>query len=219
MRKGRTMKLTNLIWVLALAGLVAGCNSGSPTTNVRPPVTGSGGSNGGGGGGGSTIEPGCDPPLPEDTGACTTADNIAVYEELIYTDDDGVTHTCNEATSAIGSDCILGSSRSVPPIRGCGDEAGVVLACFPNCPADVIADAAACVALCVQTATEQITGSRLSDECAACSGDTVACGAAFCTNVCINDSNAPACIDCRCANDCIEPFDECSGLPPTTTCG
>jgi len=214
------MKLTTLIWVLALAGSVAACNSGSATTNERLPVIpnpGSGGSNGNDGG--STIEPGCDPPLPVDTGACTTPENIAVYEELLYTNDDGLISACNEATSAIGSDCILGSARSVPPIRGCGDEAGVVLACFPNCEDDVIADAAACVTLCVQTATEQIAGASLSDECAACTGATVACGAAFCTNVCINDSNAPACIDCRCANNCIEPFDQCSGLPPTTTCG
>jgi len=210
------MKLTNLIWVLALAGSVAACNSGSPTTNVRPPVTGSGGS---GGGGGSMIEPGCDPPLPEDTGACTTAENIAVYEELIYIDDDGVTQTCNEATSAIGSDCVLGAPGATPPIQGCGAEAANVIFCFPNCPSETIADAAACVALCVQAATEQSTGTPLSDECVACTGTTVACGAAFCTDKCVSDPDAPECIDCRCESDCIEPFDECSGLPPTTTCG
>jgi len=201
------MKLTNLIWVLALAGSVAACNSGSPTTNVRPPVTGTGG---------TTVE-GCS--LTVGSGACVTAENIAVYDELEYTNDDGEFSTCNQASSAIGSDCVLGSARSVPPITGCGAEAGIVLQCFPNCPSDVIQTAAECVALCTQDATEEITGTPLSDECVECTGATVACGAAFCTDVCINDSNAQVCIDCRCANGCVEPFDVCSGLPPTTTCG
>ncbi len=200
------MKLTNLIWVLALAGSVAACNSGSPLTNVRPPQ-----------GGGGTTGDGCD--LTAGIGACVTEENIAVYDALEYRNDDGEFSTCNGASSAIGSDCVLGSARSVPPIPGCGAEAGNVLQCFPNCPADVIESAAACVALCTQDATEEITGMPLSDECVACTGATVACGAAFCTNVCISDSNSQACIDCRCANNCIESFDDCSGLPPTTTCG
>lgn len=212
------MKLTNLIWVLALAGSVAACNSGSPITNERPPVVtppGSGGSNGDGGTGGTTVE-GCG--LTAGSGACVTEGNIAVYENLVYTNGDGEFSTCDDAQGAIGSDCILGSATSVPPIRGCGAEAGVVLGCFPNCPADVIEAAAECVAVCTNSAIEEITGTSLSDECVACTGATVACGAAFCTNVCINDSNAPACIDCRCANNCIQSFDECSGLPSDNEC-
>ncbi len=195
------MKPTNLIWVLALAGSVAACNSGSPLTNVRETV--------------SEVES-CD--LTPGAGACVTAENIAVYKALEYTNDDGEFSTCNRATSAIGSDCVLGAARAEPPIAGCPGEAGIVLSCFPNCQEDVIAAAAACVALCTQDATEEITGTPLSDECVACTGDTVACGAAFCTDVCINDSNAPACIDCRCDNNCIPSFDTCSGLPSNNEC-
>ncbi|MBT8469994.1 MAG: hypothetical protein KJN97_14715, partial [Deltaproteobacteria bacterium] len=61
------MKLGNLIWVPAVAGSVAACNSGSPITNERPPVEpGSGGTTGSGGTSGGD-------------GACTTAENAAVY--------------------------------------------------------------------------------------------------------------------------------------------
>lgn len=213
------MKLTNLIWVLALAGSVAACNSGSPYTKERPPAVnpppGSGGSNGDGGAGGMIVE-GCG--LTVGTDPCVTEENIAVYEDLVYTNDDGEFSTCDEAASAIGSDCILGSSRSEPPVRGCGAESGVVLGCFPNCPPDVVQAASECVTLCVLSTIEQITGSALSESCGACYGETVACGAAFCTNVCVNDSNAPACIDCRCLNNCIQSFDECSGLPSDNEC-
>ncbi len=67
------MKLTNLIWVLALAGSMMACNSGPPITNVKPdPPDGSGGSGGSGGTGGSS----------GDEGACTTDENAAVYAEL-----------------------------------------------------------------------------------------------------------------------------------------
>ena len=75
------MKLTNLIWVLALAGTLAACNSGPPITNekpITPPPTG--GSSGTGGISGD--------------GACTTEENLAVYEALVYKDCDGVTHIC-----------------------------------------------------------------------------------------------------------------------------
>jgi hypothetical protein len=206
------MKLTNLIWVLALAGTLAACNSGPPITNekpITPPPTG--GSSGAGGISGD--------------GACTTEENLAVYEALVYTDCDGVTHTGDDASSAIGSDCILGTTDpnlcpagSVPPIPGCGTEAGMVLGCFPNCPQETIDTAAACVANCVQTATAEAAPPGLSDECVACTGETVACGAAFCTNVCISNSNSQACIDCRCLNNCIQEFDTCSGLPSDGDC-
>jgi hypothetical protein len=97
-------------------------------------------------------------------------------------------------------------------------EAATVLGCFPNCPADVIQSAADCVADCVQTATVEAAPPGLSDECVACTGDTVACGAAFCTTDCINDTNDPKCITCRCDNNCIQSFDTCSGLPSDNQC-
>ena len=43
------MKPINLIWVLALAGVVVACNSGPPITNETPPPSGTGGSSGTGG--------------------------------------------------------------------------------------------------------------------------------------------------------------------------
>ena len=206
------MKLTNLIWVLALAGAAAACNSGPPITNEKPivpPPTG-----GSSGAGGTTGD-----------GACTTEENMAVYEDLVYTDCDGVTFTGDDAASAIGSDCILGTTDpvlcpagSVPPIPGCGAEAGMVLGCFPNCPQETIDTAAACVAKCVQDATVEVASPGLTDECVACTGETVACGAAFCTDVCISNSEAPGCITCRCDNNCIQSFDTCSGLPSDGDC-
>ena len=176
------MKPTNLIWVLALAGAAAACNSGPPVTNVTPP-------GGGGAGGPGTVD------------ACITDENMAVYDELVYVDCAGVTYTGDDASSAIGSDCIQGTANPVtcpagsePSLEGCGALAGEVLGCFPTCPQETIDAAAACVADCVQTATEEAAPPGLSDDCVACTGETVACGAAFCTTVCISDSNAPECI-------------------------
>ena len=132
------MKLTNLIWVLALAGSVAACNSGSPITNERPPVVtppGSGGSNGDGGTGGTTVE-GCG--LTAGSGACVTEGNIAVYENLVYTNGDG---EFSRAIDAQGPLAVTASSEvrlrylqsaAVVP------RPEIVLGCFPSCPADVI---------------------------------------------------------------------------------
>jgi len=196
------MKLTNLIWVLALAGTVAACNSGPPVTGEvepPPPVGGNGGS--------------CDPGGGD--GACTNAEDEAVYADLTYTDDADATFTGTEAASAIGSDCIFGTSQSDPLLAGCGAEATDVIACFPSadgCPDATIQALADCVAMCTQDAT------GLSDECVGCTGDTVACGAAFCTTACVADTNAPGCIACRCRNNCIQDFDSCSGLPSSCEC-
>ena len=195
------MKLTNLIWVLALAGAVAACNSGPPITGERagttPPPTG---------GGGGTCDPG------GGDGACTNAADEAVYADLTYTDDAGETFTGPDAASAIGSDCIFGTKNSDPPLEGCGNQSAAVIACFPNCSDAVIQAAADCVAQCTQDAT------GLSEECVTCTGDTVACGAAFCTSACVADTNAPGCIECRCTNNCIQDFDSCSGLPSDCEC-
>jgi len=206
------MKLGNLIWVLAVAGSVAACNSGSPITNVPPPVIdpgtgGSGGTNGTGGSGGGG------------DGACTTTENAEVYANLEYTTGAGDTFTGPDAASEIGGDCIFGAPSSTPALAGCGAEAAAVIGCFPNCPADIIQAAADCVADCTQMATIEAAPPGLSDECVACTGDTVACGAAFCTNLCVSDTNSDECIGCRCDNNCIQDFDACSGLPGDGECG
>ena len=206
------MKLSNLIWVLALAAAVAGCNSGPPITNVSPPPTaGSGGSAGSGGTAGTGGVSGGD-------GNCTNAEDAAVYAELEYTTGAGDTFTGPDAASEMGSDCIFGAPSSTPALAGCGAESAAVLNCFPNCPAETIQAAADCVALCVQDGTAEAAPPGLSAECVSCTGDTVACGAAFCTNLCVSDTNAPACIECRCDNNCIQDFDSCSGLPSDNEC-
>ena len=204
------MKLTNLIWVLVLAGAVMGCNSGPPITNERPPTGGSGGS-GATGGSGGTGNIGGD-------GNCTNAEDQAVYAELEYTTGAGDTFTGPDAASEMGSDCIFGAPSSTPALEGCGDQSAAVLSCFPNCPAETIQAAADCVALCVQDGTAEAAPPGLSADCVGCTGDTVACGAAFCTNLCVADTNAPACINCRCENNCIQDFDTGSGLPSDNEC-
>jgi hypothetical protein len=195
------MKPTHLIWVLALAGAALACNSGPPITNERPIDPGTGGTSGTGGAGG----------LGE--GACTNDADQAVYEDLTYTDEDGNTFTGTDAASAIGSDCIFGTETSVPVLPGCGDQAFAVVSCFPSCDQPTIDALATCVAMCTQDAT------GLSTECMACTGATVACGAAFCTSQCVSDTNAPICIECRCDNGCTPDFDECTGLPSSGDCG
>jgi len=199
------MKLTNLIWVLALAAAVAACNTGPPITGIPPATGGTGGSGTGGTGGSGTGGTG-----GMATGACTNDADQAVYDSLTYTDEAGATTTGSDAAGAIGSDCIFGAPDASIPLDGCGTEASAVIACFATgCPQDTIDALANCVTACTQDAT------GLSSECVACTGDTVACGAAFCTTQCVADTNAPQCIQCRCDNDCIPAFDSCSGLPPT----
>ena len=146
-------------------------------------------------------------------GACTDAANAAVYADLVYTNDDGVTFTGTDAAAAIGSDCIFGTVQSDPVLAGCGSEAGSVISCFPNCPEMTIAALADCVAECTQDATTAASAPGLSNACVTCTGDTVACGVAFCTNLCVADTNAPACIACRCNKGCIPGFATCSGIP------
>ena len=199
------MKLFNLIWVLALAGAVAACNSGLPITGEPPPpMAGSGGNGGstGNGGTGGAIE-----------GKCTTAENEAVYAELEYTNGKGEMSSGTDASSAIGSECVRGSVSSVPPVGGCGTETFAVIACFPNCPDPVVQALADCVAQCTGDTIEDITGMRLSEDCLECTGATVACGAVFCTSQCVADTTAQICIDCRCDNDCTPEFVICSGIP------
>ena len=141
-----------------------------------------------------------------------------MYDNLTYIDDAGETYTGSDASAAIGSDCIFGTEQSTPLLAGCGDQARQVVACFPNCDDATITAAADCVAKCTQDATAEASPPGLSDDCVSCTGDTVACGAAFCTSQCVRDTNAPECIDCRCTNGCTPDFDVCTGLPSSGDC-
>ncbi|NNE17731.1 MAG: hypothetical protein HKN10_04550, partial [Myxococcales bacterium] len=131
----------------------------------------------------------------------------------VYTDDSGMMFSGTDAAAAIGSDCIFGTVQSDPVLAGCGSEAGGVLSCFPNCPAETINALADCVAECTQDATAAASAPGLSNACVACTGGRVACDVAFCTNLCVADTSAPACIACRCDNGCIPDFATCSGIP------
>jgi len=201
------MKLTNLIWVLALAGAVAGCNSGPPITGERK-TPGDGPGNGAGGSG------------PTE-GACINEDDAAVYDCLEFTNGKGEESSGTDASSAIGSDCVRGSTSSIPPIEGCGPETLDVVACFPNCDDATVDALSTCVRDCTQDTTAEITAQTcpddppggLSDECVECTGATVACGAAFCTQQCVADTTAAICIDCRCDSGCTPDFVVCSGIP------
>lgn len=202
------MKLTNLIWVLALAGSMMACNSGPPITNVRPdpPSGGSGGTTGTGGSSGE--------------GACTNAEDDAVYAGLTFINDDAIESSGSAAASAIGSQCVFGSEDSMPAVTGCATEANEVLLCFASgCDQPTIDALGACVALCTQETTAEISPPGLSTECMACTGETVACGAAFCTRFCAATTTNPDCVACRCENGCTPDFDVCSGLPSTGACG
>jgi hypothetical protein len=201
------MKLTNLIWVLALAGAVAACNSGSPITGLDPDLGtgGTAGSGSGGSGGSGGVIP----------GNCTNEADQAVYAQLEFTNGKGETSTGTDASSAIGSECVRGSTVSDPPVAGCGDETFAVIACLGNCPQETIDALSTCVVNCTNGTIEEITGDTLSDECIACTGATVACGAAFCTGDCVADTTAQPCIDCRCDAGCTPQFIICSGIPST----
>ena len=76
--------------------------------------------------------------------ACTTAENLEVYENLTYTNDIGDTFTVYDAAFEIGSDCIFGSgpaqaSLADPQLDGCAVEATRLLTCLPSSCADCTA--------------------------------------------------------------------------------
>ena len=149
---------------------------------------------------------------PPPMGACINDADRMTYESLEYIDSDGMLFTCIDAAAAIGSNCVFGSAQSEPPLEGCAAEAAAVLACFPNCPEDVIETLGICVAFCAAEAT------GLSSSCARCYGEATACGVAWCASLCVVDIDFPPCVSCRIENGCIPGFDTCSGLPGDIDC-
>jgi hypothetical protein len=219
MAKGKepTMKLTNLIWVLAMAGMIAACNSGPPVEGCKPGEIvnfdgrceqsgGMGGTPGTGGTGGSV------------GGACTNDADQAVYADLTYTNADGVDSTGSAAASAIASDCVFAEGGTVGP--ACDELAGVVVVCAltMSCTEKQVQDLIDCVGDCTQNTIESITDSRLTDACGACYSESVACSAEQCaTSGCSSPTSTP-CVRCRCEKGCTPGFDVCSGLPPSGAC-
>ena len=204
------MKNARLICMIALAGAVAiGCGTEEAGSAATPGTGATGGSGTGAtGGAGATGGTG------GVAGACTNEADQAVYAATEYSNDDG-DFTGTEAVSEIAADCVFGTAPNLIS-DGCGPEVGLVLGNNTQENRDALA---ACV---VQCTVDQ--GVDLSDECLACYGDTVACGAAFCAPECAGGTDLPACVDCRCGNNdnntsCFGDFDACSGLPSSGSCG
>lgn len=146
--------------------------------------------------------------------ACVNSADADVYSELTYVNDDGVTSTGTDATEAIGADCVFGAPSTVPP-EGCTTLASQVIACsLPgSCPPALIQEFGDCVELCMQDTIESISGSRLTENCAACYGTSTSCGADNCTIPACRIPASPVCIECRCDAGCIPSFVLCSGIP------
>ena len=239
MRKAYTMKLVYLLSAVGLVGLMAaGCNTGpalqgcgapglafNPCSGLcaqmpfSPPCAicaddplacnpgaiaeGTGGTGGGGG-----------------DGECTNPDDAMTYADLEYTTGGGVDESGSSAASAIASDCVFGSFSSVPQNPGCGPEAQAVLICASTgCPAETVMALEVCVVDCMQGLIDEVTGSMLTEMCADCYGESVACSANLCATSGCSNPTSPGCIQCRCDNDCTPGFDRCSGLPPSGDCG
>lgn len=201
------MKNARLICMIVLMGAVAiGCGleeAGSAATNGTGATGGSGNAGGGTGATGGT-------PM----GACTTPENEAVYDDLDYTNRANEMVTGTEAAADIAGDCL----RIEPP-TGCQDQTAIIISMLPTPGQEAIDNLAACDVMCLSTTVVDLTGGEdLSAECLDCYGETVACGAAWCTGPCAADTNAPGCITCRCGDNtagvnCIGEFVTCSGIP------
>jgi hypothetical protein len=222
MKEVSTMKLLYSAGAFGLCAFLVACNSGPPLQGCRIPTpyfnpqsglcqsqpidNGTGGTGGVAGTGGTGGSGG-------NVGACTNMDDSDTYDALTYGAESG-----SDAASAIASDCVFGTfDDGFDPMLGCGAAAGAVLGCAPNCPDATINALGDCVVGCMQGIIADITGTMLTGDCGACYGASVACSAANCAAFCSNP-NAPACVTCRCDNNCTPGFDDCSGLPPSGDC-
>ncbi|MFW2389371.1 MAG: hypothetical protein ACN4G0_13610, partial [Polyangiales bacterium] len=151
--------------------------------------------------------------VDSDAGACTDSSNAAVYAGLEYEDQGGATFRGVEAVQAISEDCLFGIPTSEPPADGCAGWVGDVVACFPNCAPELIDVLSRCVARCTSETIATASPPGLSSSCVSCYSDEVACATAFCLPQCATDTSAPACVQCRCDNDCAPAFSRCSGIP------
>ena len=199
------MKYASLISMIVLSSAAAiGCGqdeAGSANANGSGATGGAGPT--GGTGGGSLGE-----------GACTTADNVAVYDELDYTNTDGEDSTGTDAASAIAADCLGELDVDVVGSVGCVTEFAALIAVISNPTQEVIDALVECDETCLRDVTRTITGTDgLTVDCAACYGDSVACGATNCTAACSADPTADVCVQCREDTGCTPNFRTCSGIP------
>ena len=143
----------------------------------------------------------------------------SVYDALEYVDVAGNETQGSTATLAIRDECVLGSRDSVPVNLGCPAEAQAALACSRDCPPETLQALSDCVVDCVQDVVERATGNTLSDECIECYGVEASCSVVSCALYRCIFETSPACIQCRCSNECTTDFEQCSGVPPSGDCG
>lgn len=220
---------------VARDGAFGNCADGLCCYEVRDPITGEvldircdesgGGGTGGTGGSGGTSGAGGggvggDGGSAGEPGGCVRDEDTATYDDLTYRNGAGVEVSGTQAASDIANDCVFGAIDSQPTNSGCPQEAQAVLICASTgCPPPTVEALATCVVDCTQDIIEQQTGSMLTEGCAACYGDSVACSAALCATSGCSNPTSPSCIRCRCENGCTPGFDRCSELPPSGDCG
>jgi len=152
-------------------------------------------------------------------GACTNPDDAAVYADLVYTNGAGAFTSGPDAAAEIASDCVFGALNSDPRNPGCPAEAQAVLICAGGgCPPETVDTLSNCVQSCTQELIEEVTGDRLTADCADCYGESVSCTASLCATSGCSNPSSPSCVQCRCENDCTPGFDRCSGLLPSGEC-
>lgn len=193
-------------WVFVLGLSVAACSGSGDGSGGTGGLGGAGGTGGLGGTGGTDLAP------------CES--NLAVYDALEYTDGGGNRWSTFAAALAISHECVLGASASIPMNPGCDAEALSVWTCSRDCPLETVQALSDCIVGCTQEVVEEATGMTLTEECADCYGRGASCSIASCAIAgCFEDSYSPACIRCRCEEDCTPGFEQCSGLPPSGDCG
>jgi hypothetical protein len=184
-----------LHWVCVYA-LVAvplvGCSEETAATGGSGGSGGTGGDRGTGGVGGGP------------SGACTNAEDTAVLETLMYTNDNGTLSEGPSAAGAIAGECPFGE----PP--RCGAELLDVVG--DNNP-DNAAALADCVVVCMSAQVD------LTSECVDCYGDVITCAAVNCVSECVDGAFTQDCVMCRIDNNCNSDFEECSGIPSDVVAG
>ena len=136
-------------------------------------------------------------------GACTNAEDAAVYSELEYTDDDGEMTTGTDAAAAMAGECPFG-----PPPRCAAELAEVISDNNPENNA-ALSD---CVVACMSGQTD------LSSDCLGCYGDVVTCASENCVAEC-GGGVGDDCVTCLLDAGCTPAFNECSGIPPAMGTG
>jgi hypothetical protein len=135
----------------------------------------------------------------EDTGMEETGTEDTGMEDTGM-EDTGMEDTGMEDAGTEGGECTnetdLATLASV-------DAAASAGSCGLGCLADE--DPRACSIACI------VDDTGLSNECAGCFGDIVACSIEFCLAPCASDPAGDACAACQVESGCVDAFDACTG--------